>query len=487
MTTTTEVATGGAPVPRVATRAAAVRAPHVVVTPPVGSLEALAVAVDEVVGLQRKIDALTAARTVAVEGARLAGLAVHRGLVDDEAARLADASPTRRVELAHRAVVAELACALRVRESVADGLLRDAEVLCHRAGSVLDGLSRGEFSYAHASIVARAVADLDPQAAVDVVAACVGRAGSTTVGAFRRLVRRAREQVHPEPLGQRHEKAVAKRGVWVDQGEDGMAWLSALLPATSAHAICDRLTTSARDARHRGDARTVAQLRADVLVDLALATPDGRAGDDGAGGLCEVASLADVARRVTPRVHVTVPVLTLLGGDDAAHLDGHGPIDPDTARRLTASAPSLRRILTHPETGAVLSVGRESYAVPADLRAWLTVRDETCRFPGCTVPARRCDVDHTDSWADGGATGTDNLAHLCRKHHVLKHQTAWGVEHLPDGVLSWTSPTGVVYLTQPGTRPAPDHDLGPPEPPPPDWIDPAEIYGLVSVTRRSRV
>jgi len=30
------------------------------------------------------------------------------------------------------------------------------------------------------------------------------------------------------------------------------------------------------------------------------------------------------------------------------------PVDPDTARTLTALAPSLRRILTHPETGAVL-------------------------------------------------------------------------------------------------------------------------------------
>lgn len=38
-----------------------------------------------------------------------------------------------------------------------------------------------------------------------------------------------------------------------------------------------------------------------------------------------------------------------------------------------------------------------------------------------------------------------NLAHLCRRHHILKHHTAWRVRQLSDGVLEWTSPTGRVY------------------------------------------
>ncbi|WP_370291355.1 FAD-dependent oxidoreductase [Cryobacterium sp. TMB3-15] len=76
--------------------------------------------------------------------------------------------------------------------------------------------------------------------------------------------------------------------------------------------------------------------------------------------------------------------------------------------------------MTHPETVAVLSVGKEHYKAPADLRRWVALRDGTCRFPGCTRPASRSDLDHTLAREHGGPTDYDNLAHLCRAHHRLK-------------------------------------------------------------------
>lgn len=158
------------------------------------------------------------------------------------------------------------------------------------------------------------------------------------------------------------------------------------------------------------------------------ATPTTTAGDHG-----PVHSIAGVADRVSigdikPQVAVTIPVMTLLGhSDEPGDLAGHGPIDADTARRLAAQAPSFQRILTHPETGTVLSVGRDRYAVPADLKSWLRLRDETCRFPGCSRRAQRCDIDHVKDWAHGGTTDHHNLIHLCRKHHRLKHTTGWTV------------------------------------------------------------
>ncbi len=133
-------------------------------------------------------------------------------------------------------------------------------------------------------------------------------------------------------------------------------------------------------------------------------------------------------------------------------LEGHGPIDRETALELAASAPSFTRLLTHPETGAVLSVGRASYAVPADLRTWLRVRDGTCRFPGCSRAARSCEIDHTRDWQFGHGTNHDNLAHLCPAHHHLKHQTGWAVRHRGGGVLEWTSPSGHAYTTEPETH-----------------------------------
>ncbi|WP_281350892.1 HNH endonuclease signature motif containing protein [Agromyces agglutinans] len=142
--------------------------------------------------------------------------------------------------------------------------------------------------------------------------------------------------------------------------------------------------------------------------------------------------------------------MTLLGlSDEPAELDGYGPIDADTARRLAAHAPSMRRILVHPETGAVLSYGREHYRAPADLDGFVRVRDGQCRFPGCSRRAERADLDHTTAWEHGGRTDAANLAALCRHHHRLKHESGWRVEHEAGGVMRWTSPAGHVLRTLP--------------------------------------
>ncbi len=147
-------------------------------------------------------------------------------------------------------------------------------------------------------------------------------------------------------------------------------------------------------------------------------------------------------------------MLTLLeAGDEPGELDGYGPIAPDAARRLAAHAPSFTRLLTHPVEGVVLDLDRTVYRPPADLVKWLRVRDETCRFPpGCNRRASRCDLDHTDDFADGGRTAFDNLAHLCAHHHHLKHESSWSVKHGRDGVLAWRSPTGRSYATRPTMR-----------------------------------
>lgn len=149
---------------------------------------------------------------------------------------------------------------------------------------------------------------------------------------------------------------------------------------------------------------------------------------------------------------VTVPVLTLLGAsEEPGTLEGYGPIDADTARRLAGHAPSFTRILTHPETGVVLSVGRDRYSVPRDLRDWLRIRDETCRFPGCSRSALHCDLDHAEDWQYDGRTENTNLAYLCRSRHRLKHNTTWKVAHARDGTAHWTSPSSRHHRTEPAT------------------------------------
>ncbi|NOJ61331.1 DUF222 domain-containing protein [Arthrobacter sp. 260] len=175
------------------------------------------------------------------------------------------------------------------------------------------------------------------------------------------------------------------------------------------------------------------------------------AGEDPAEG-AGVVDLASVLG-VQPVVFVTVPVLTLLGGNEPAELEGFGPIDPDTARNLAAHAKGFTRILTHPETGTVLSVGRDRYKVPKDLRKTVLVRDKTCRHPGCNRPGPVCDLDHTIPWHHGGTTSYDNLAALCRKHHLLKTAGYWHYQQPHPGTLTATSLTGKTYTTQPQPPP----------------------------------
>ncbi len=310
------------------------------------------------------------------------------------------------------------------------------------------------------------------------------------------------ERLQPTTITERHRAGRATRNVRVVPGENGMSDLIATLPTVLAVGIYDRLTQQGRaliDARPAAssvpsgapvepgvqpafcpeavddgvlraagtasvdaDIRTVDQVRADILADLLLtAAPDAdpTRGDDGLGTLGAIRA----------KVQVVVPALTMLqpGGEnlDPAALVGHGPIDAETARAI-AEATSLPwdRVITHPITGAVLHV--DTYQRTAAIDRYLRARDRHCRWPGCTAPAVRCEVDHTHDAALGGKTEVCNLCHLCQRHHTQKQFTRWKVRQLDGGVLEWTSPTGRVYIDEPlpyppAVRFVPDPSLPP--------------------------
>ncbi|MFP5290695.1 MAG: DUF222 domain-containing protein, partial [Actinomycetes bacterium] len=357
--------------------------------------------------------------------------------------------------IARRSASAELACALRVTSRTADSLLARAATLMTSLPVTMEALRDGQVAFAHAAVISDAADSLPAESRAEFERAILPSAEAQNPSRLKSRARVLRERMHPESIAARRAEAMATRDVFVDPVADGMAWLSALLPAERAYGAYRRLTLIAEsledghDAREAGlepgrgpgadpgaERRTLGNRRADALADLLIT------GEIDASGL-------GVGMRA--EVHVTVPVLTLLGqsGDAPATLEGYGPIDDDTARRLAATAPSFTRLLTHPETGVVLSVGRDRYRVPADLQTWLRVRDGTCRFPGCARSAARCDLDHTRDWQHGGATSHDNLAHLCRHHHRLKHQTGWTVVQEAGGVLRWRAPSGRTYSSEP--------------------------------------
>jgi len=211
-----------------------------------------------------------------------------------------------------------------------------------------------------------------------------------------------------------------------------------LLPTVLAVGIWERLTAQARALSRAGDPRSFDQLRSDLAAELMLA---GELSD-------EEASPHTLARSITAEVAVVIPALTLLGdSDEPATLAGQAPIGIEEATLLAAQAPSLVRILTHPVSEAILFV--DTYRPSEQLRRFLRVRDGRCRFPGCTGPPGRCDIDHTIAAEHGGATSADNLAHLCRGDHTLKHHGGWKVRQTEPGVLEWTSPNGYVHTDRP--------------------------------------
>jgi hypothetical protein len=350
-----------------------------------------------------------------------------------------------------RALRAELASALRIPERTAEAQLAVSELLVHNLPDTLAALTAGEISYRHAQIMVDHTGDLDDAARGQLEAASLPYARNLTAAKFERKIRTLRERANPETIRERHVRAASDREVVFSPDRDGMAWLNAYLPAADALGAFTRLSELATNLQHPGEPRTLTQLRADVFRDLLIdgqTCDNARCGDGQCGGTAH----GVVAHGLTAKVFVTVPVLTLLGHDDLpATLDGYGPIDADTARTLASRAPSFIRLLTHPETGAVLSVGRDSYRVPHDLKNWLQVRDATCRFPGCSRHAARCEIDHNRDWANGGQTRHDNLAHLCKSHHTLKHKSDWQVTQPRDGTgnLTWTSPAGRNYTTEP--------------------------------------
>lgn len=417
-----------------------------------------------------------------------------------------------RGDIAIRAVAAEIGAAQRVSDRTVERRMADASWLVERFPAVWRAQGEGRISAAHSRVIVDAGAHLehaaDRQAFAD---EAVELAAGESPNPLRRLARRLAERFQERTLTERHLDARERRRVWVRDLEDGMAELGVQAPAVLVHGMFDRLSQMAHAVKqqsavvdqgtadegtadegtadvstadvstteeHDREARTVDQLRTDLLTDLVLTgTPTGHDTADGLLGEIEA------------RVEVTVPVMTLMGRHDAtrqglpfvpgsvppragsvpppAELDGVVPIDTATARALAGLTSGWDRVLTHPISGEMLAVDR--YRPNARLRRHLRARDQRCRFPGCGIVARKCDLDHNHAASSGGATCESNLSAFCRRHHMLKHHSPWHVEQRPGGVLEWTSPTGREYIDRsPPQNTVVFTDESPPDEPAPD-------------------
>lgn len=299
-----------------------------------------------------------------------------------------------------------------------------------------------------------------------------GWAQSTTVREFAEMLDALVEQLRPEPKPKDEQQHDARR-LAVTAGFDGMVTITGRLTPEAGEKLSAALSAASRP-DVSGETRTAGQRKADALesvVDNALDTA--RLPVDGGekphislllgldsldepepveplriGGLWQ-----ETAGQRTQRAEAAAAAAEALDG--RPRFSWTGPTSPATARRLACDS-ILLPIFTR--DGKPVDVGRRTRTIDARMRAFIVTRDQHCRWPGCHLTARWCQVHHGWHWKDGGPTDRWNLILLCQEHHRAAHSGKLTVVfHAPGQISTRPRRTGDPYY---------QFDFQPPDPPP---------------------
>ncbi len=292
---------------------------------------------------------------------------------------------------------------------------------------------------------------------------------------FGAAAKKLRHRHHPTDERKRHAAAQGKRHVRVHEGADGMSTLTGFIPTTTAQQVMRRLNQLAASHRHRrADQRTRTQLEADLFAEVLLSehtTPEAAARPpkvsvlllltlaDAIGlGACIAEDQLPYLRRKYPQLHAQAernrkhftqdrqqrrtahPSGAVNASVKATELLSGHELSPQLASEYFHRANYLRAVITDPISGYPIGTG-SSYRPTRELKELVHLRDRHCRHPGCTAPLAECELNHTDPWAQGGATSYANLEAQCRKHHTGLSARWWTVRAVPqeaDGVREFT-------------------------------------------------
>jgi len=330
---------------------------------------------------------------------------------------------------------------------------------------VADALAAGWIDARKADVMLAGTEHLPEAVASQVLTQVLVGAGTRTVPQLRSDLRAADLALDPDAAARRHEVARRERCVRMVSAPDAMAWVHAFLPAPDAIAVMTGLDALAARAC-ADDERTTDERRADALAALARTVLDSGTALDG--------KPLTVRQHRRPHLSVTVSAQTLTGGGSGvAELAGYGLVPFAAVSSLIAGA--VTEVVTTTPDGTRVPVrarsatsGPPGYRPSTELVRRVVERDRTCRFPGCRVPAWRCDLDHRVPFEPDrpavGPTTAENLQCLCRHHHRLKTLAGWRVSRDPEsGATMWVSPTGRLALVcaEPAT-PDPDPPRGQP-------------------------
>ncbi|MEH3069024.1 MAG: DUF222 domain-containing protein [Aeromicrobium erythreum] len=392
-------------------------------------------------------DALDASRTVWAGEAEQAR-AVLRFVETRRTDALAQGLSARQVEDARQVAILEVAVELHLAQGFVANLVSATRTLVMDLPVVWAAHLRGEVERAKAREIASTAWKLHhPENITRLDETVLAYATTHTLGQLKGWLRRFLVRVEPDHAIERRQAAQQDRTVTITALDDGMSLLQALIPTADALVIERDLTLAAKTSRAQtpDDDRTLAQARADALLDTLLRKDD----------------TATTSGRGRFHVGITVSLATLLGlsSEPAVSSDGQHVLDLALLAELATQDGTLFSRLLTDEHGGILDVTELGRFPTPPLRRALNLIDGTCDVPGCTRPAIACDVDHQIPYdpdpppgQQRGPTAAGNLHHRCPPHHGLKTRGALAVSHDHDGNARWHLPTRTIQAETAFTR-----------------------------------
>ena len=345
-------------------------------------------------------------------------------------------------------VAAELALARRVSPARATRQLAVDRAVVRDLPHAFAAMRGGKLSGWRATLLARETACLsaDDRRRVDAeLCADVERLESLGDRRLAAEARRLAAKLDPRSMVERARRAESERTVTIRPAPDTMCYLTALLPVAAGVGAYAALVAAADSARATGDPRSRGQIMGDTLV----------------GRIRQGEAIHPGVPSVTIGLVMTDQTL-LAGSDDAAEVEGYGPIPGELARELVARATEahevtwLRRLYTSPTSGELVNLDDQPIGFRKGVVRLIRLRDRTCRTPWCDAPIRH--TDHVLARRRGGKGTRDNGQGLCESCNYTKEALGWTARPRPGPgghVVDITTPTGHRYTSRPPALTAP--------------------------------
>ena len=333
-------------------------------------------------------------------------------------------------------------------------------------GGLHEAMRRGELDAYRASVVADELELAPPEVAAAVVDLLGGHLHTDTAPQLRSRCRRVLATVSPDLVRQRAVRARERCGLrrWAE--EPGVDAWEGTFPSEEAAVAWAAIDARAQQLVAAGKCFTIDRARSQALLDLVT----------GSATIQTVVTLTVPAPPDGP-----IPPEPPRSGPSpqappSAGPSPQGPASPGSpgspydlvevsigprGERALVSRTFVERVVSdtgssgavrrpcHPGSGALLDDRTSpSYRPPPALAVLVRQRDGRCRFPGCHVSARFCDLDHVRPWPLG-PTAARNLICLCRRHHRVKQRLGWRLRLHPDATVTWFDPTGRARTTRP--------------------------------------